>query len=102
MKIKDKHCVCKKWKEAYLEAVRSIIVHGDSEVMVAQRGGKRCPFCDRKLVEKERKAFIVIQFPPVFLDTPDWDVPDYYEERYVSLEELGRMLKGEEGEGYKV
>lgn len=93
MKIKDKHCTCKKWKEEYLVAIRSVIKHGEGEVITAQNRGLRCPFCDKKLVDIERKAFVVVQFPPVFLDRPDYEVPDYFEERYASLEELKQMLK---------
>jgi len=93
MKIKDKHCVCEKWKEEYLETFRNPFIGNKSEVIAAQNRGLRCPFCDKKLVEKERKAFIVVQFPPVYLDKPSWNCDKGQVEHFISLEDFKYMLE---------
>jgi len=93
MKIKDKHCICKKWKEEYLEAIKNPFIADKSEAIVAQNKGLRCPFCDKELAEKERKVFVVVQFPPVYLDKPSWDCDKGQVEHFVSLKELKHMLK---------
>jgi len=97
MEIKDKHCICEKWRKEYLDAFNHY--RGSTitkEVFTAQKRGKLCPWCGKKLVDMKRKGFILIQFPPPLIDTPDPDRnnPEYF----VSLEELGRMLKGEKSE----
>lgn len=93
MKLKDKHCVCKKWEEEYIDAFnhRGRLGCNEREVIKAQERGKLCPWCGKKLIYLERKGFVLIQFPPPLIDKPDPDRnnPEYF----ISLEELGRMLK---------
>ncbi len=91
MKLQDKHCICKEWEEKFREAFKNRGGEDKPEVMQAQKRGKLCPFCGKKLIYKKRKGFIVVQFPPSIIDSPD---PDHSDPTYfVSLEELGRMLK---------
>ena len=92
---KEKHCICKEWKEAYLKALRNLLHSGEEEVMIAQRRGMRCPFCDKKLIEKERTIWVSICCPPVFVDKPEessghTDVDRRY---LIPLESLKKMLK---------
>lgn len=95
MKIKDKHCVCKKWKEEYLEAM----MHGywnKREVMIAQKRGMRCPFCDKKLIEMERDAWIHVQFPAVFVTKSECNSAyssAAYLDYLIPIKEFKRMLK---------
>jgi len=95
MKIKDKHCVCKKWKEEYLKALREGS-WSKKEVMVAQKRGIRCPFCDKKLVEMERDIWVYVQFPAVFVDKPECNSPyqsSAYLNYWIPIKEFNRMLK---------
>jgi len=96
MKIKDKHCICMEWQTAYLEAIQTS-ENNKHEVMIAQKRGVRCPFCDKELIEKERKAFVLIQFPAVFVNKPNEPFTPYtsgsFLEYWLSIEELKQMLK---------
>lgn len=93
---KEKHCICKEWKEKYLEALQtSSDIANEYEVMVAQRRGIRCAFCDKKLIEKERTIWVSICCPPIFVDKPE-SVSGYTlvdKEYLIPLEKLKEKLK---------